>query len=745
MSAVDTGDDLRRVGAELRSLEQQATKARNEAVDAARAAELSRDQCQAALKNMQGAERDAAAKRAADLDKFRSEMRAHSQKLDLLIRDIREEKAQAVSFEREIEGRLDASQRASERQQRADFAGEKKERERADDRIAQQVVETREALLEEIAVLRERVDGHREAIAATSRRARGHLKLYADGALVGEAQNLDFVGAAVTQSGDRRVVSFNGTFLQRAGGTTLVPAPLAYFNVKDYGAVGDGVVDDTAAIQACFDAVATAGSSGVAVGRVVMPFGTYKITDTIEMEKQALLIEGDGIGNTTDYATRPGRGTTIRWQGAAGAPMFHVVNCWWTEWRNIYFQGNTTNRPSEGIFFDEPTSSGQGTNARHRVIRCKFGRMGWTGTGSSDGDFDYCIRVGGASNSNNDEFSFEHSMFAYGLTAGVSIDNSQSIWGQIVNCLFDHCGIGVQSKADVECRNLTFNRNTLDVKVTGSNQMTIRGFHSENATQHAVCNASGGKLSIDGGKLLFDQALWADLGALPSIDHQALGGSGYVRLRNLWFSNATSTPTHTIKMRGNNSSSTGWLSVQDCVGLSTLANYDIVAGVGAGVYVDIWNRGLIHHEKLTASATLTATAKLDLSETAVSVADATWSIADTSGLQAALDAKAAAVVTIPADKTADYTLVLGDAQSSIGVDSGTAKNVTVPLNSSVAYPVGTLIEVRQVGAGQVTIVATGGVTLRSAGGALKTRVQYSAVQLLKVATDTWSVAGDITT
>lgn len=102
-------------------------------------------------------------------------------------------------------------------------------------------------------------------------------------------------------------------------------------------------------------------------------------------------------------------------------------------------------------------------------------------------------------------------------------------------------------------------------------------------------------------------------------------------------------------------------------------------------------------------------------------------------------------VTVPADQTDNYTLVLGDASSSVGVSKATAVNVTVPLNATVAYPVGTVIEVRQVGAGQVTIVATGGVTLRAAGGALKTRVQYSAASLLKVATDTWSVQGDLTT
>jgi copper homeostasis protein CutC len=69
-------------------------------------------------------------------------------------------------------------------------------------------------------------------------------------------------------------------------------------------------------------------------------------------------------------------------------------------------------------------------------------------------------------------------------------------------------------------------------------------------------------------------------------------------------------------------------------------------------------------------------------------------------------------------------------------------NITVPPNTDVAFNVGTSIAVIQLGAGQVTIVAGSGVTIRNAS-TLKTRTQYSVLSLTKAATDTWYVAGDM--
>ena len=93
-------------------------------------------------------------------------------------------------------------------------------------------------------------------------------------------------------------------------------------------------------------------------------------------------------------------------------------------------------------------------------------------------------------------------------------------------------------------------------------------------------------------------------------------------------------------------------------------------------------------------------------------------------------------------QTAAYTFVLADRGKLVTVSNGSAVDCTVPPNSSVAFAVGTSIMVAQTGAGQVTMVAGSGVTLRSSPG-LKLRAQYSSVTCTKIATDEWLLTGDL--
>ena len=89
-----------------------------------------------------------------------------------------------------------------------------------------------------------------------------------------------------------------------------------------------------------------------------------------------------------------------------------------------------------------------------------------------------------------------------------------------------------------------------------------------------------------------------------------------------------------------------------------------------------------------------------------------------------------------------YTLVLADRGKLVTTNNGSAQSITIPPNSSVAYAVGTQVQVAGLGAGEVTMVAGSGVTLRSTPG-LKLRAQYSSVTCIKIATDEWILVGDL--
>ena len=91
-----------------------------------------------------------------------------------------------------------------------------------------------------------------------------------------------------------------------------------------------------------------------------------------------------------------------------------------------------------------------------------------------------------------------------------------------------------------------------------------------------------------------------------------------------------------------------------------------------------------------------------------------------------------------------YTLVLTDKNKIVEISNGSDNTLTVPLNSSVAFPVGSQITFIQTGTGRTTITPTGGVVINGTPG-LKLRAQWSSATLIKRATDTWVALGDLST
>jgi hypothetical protein len=98
-------------------------------------------------------------------------------------------------------------------------------------------------------------------------------------------------------------------------------------------------------------------------------------------------------------------------------------------------------------------------------------------------------------------------------------------------------------------------------------------------------------------------------------------------------------------------------------------------------------------------------------------------------------------VTPPNTQTGTtYTLALTDRSGIVEMNNGSANVVTIPLNSSVALPIGTTLTIIQYGAGATTATGASGVTVNGTnGGSKATTGQYHGLALYKRATDEWIV------
>ena len=164
-------------------------------------------------------------------------------------------------------------------------------------------------------------------------------------------------------------------------------------------------------------------------------------------------------------------------------------------------------------------------------------------------------------------------------------------------------------------------------------------------------------------------------------------------------------------------------------GLSTGANFD----AGAINTEDI-AASAITEAKIASAAVTTSKIAASVTLTTPNIGAATGTSLDTTGNVVSHIAQNSQV--------ASYTLVLTDDGRLINMTVASANTLTIPPNSSVAFPIGTQILINQSGAGQTTITAGSGVTVNATPG-LKLRVQNSLATCIKIATDTWVAGGDL--
>ena len=122
--------------------------------------------------------------------------------------------------------------------------------------------------------------------------------------------------------------------------------------------------------------------------------------------------------------------------------------------------------------------------------------------------------------------------------------------------------------------------------------------------------------------------------------------------------------------------------------------------------------------------------------------------ATTGDIFTAADYNGLVAFTIGAAQTADYTAVIADTYQVLELmNKATAIAYKIPTNASVAFPIGTVLNILNIGAGLCTIsaVTSGTTTILSAGAvaAQPTLAQYKSAACIKTGTDAWYVVGAI--
>ena len=192
----------------------------------------------------------------------------------------------------------------------------------------------------------------------------------------------------------------------------------SWMNVKtDFGAVGDGKADDTAAIQKALDAIKSANSPK----RVLyFPDGTYRITNTLQLTR-ASHNEPNGIAI---YGEDPEQ-TAIVWDGPAGGSMLQY-NPWYAVMGRLTFDGQRKAKTAIDFYGSFSTCN----ELSDLLIK----------------DAQFGIEVGHMDSAGIAETSVLRCRFYRCAQAAVSVQNFNSLDWYIWHGYFEDCGIGVTNR-----------------------------------------------------------------------------------------------------------------------------------------------------------------------------------------------------------------------------------------------------------------------------------------------------------
>lgn len=248
--------------------------------------------------------------------------------------------------------------------------------------------------------------------------------------LVGSALAVPIAITADSANADQSFVGYGYPVGTSTASRTTSTRFSETYNVKDFGAMGDGVTDDTVAIQAAINAAfeASSGLFGNFLNSALFfPNGLYRTTDELVFT---------AVSGAYIYGSAP-RSVLIQNQSTTGSAVFRINGCAYSQFENLSFNLPAGSTGTCVVWQLELTPPASHTQVNLQSVTCKNLRTEGGFNGHTVGVLDSC----GAFNTQGSEFVWMNCSFNNHAGAGLQTGQQNALmhWiygGNCYNCQF---------------------------------------------------------------------------------------------------------------------------------------------------------------------------------------------------------------------------------------------------------------------------------------------------------------------
>ena len=262
---------------------------------------------------------------------------------------------------------------------------------------------------------------------------------------------------------------------------------------EQFGAVGNGVADDTAAVQAAINYVAL----GYA-GSVYLP-NAYAVSSTILVEYASILIIGNGWGiyDYVESLALTKRVSMLIWIGNTTDPLIRIKNNWGSSVKSIRLVNHSSSIPSAAIAVTQTLVG----NTQNMVLRNTVVDNVYIGSfdGYDGGDtvlpYQFTAGIQWDTGPNGDTNTISNTVISQ-VAVGIDVHNVDAASINLQTVWIGQCGIGIRTATNIVGNNvLVLGSTVADLVLDGSQgsppSISLTGYESVQGANFCQIYGSG--------------------------------------------------------------------------------------------------------------------------------------------------------------------------------------------------------------------------------------------------------------